>query len=103
MKNNFNELNIERDKNDLYYKIILIGSKGEGKTQILKSFSKEPFEENYKSTFGMDFRVHKYLSKTITAIVQIIDVSGGHYPTKDIINEYILEADCFICIYDNTK
>ena len=38
MKNDFNELNIERDKNDLYYKIILIGSKGEGKTQIFKKF-----------------------------------------------------------------
>ena len=99
-----NDLNIERDKDDLYYKIMLMGSKGVGKTQILKSFRKELFQEKYKpSTFGMDFRVHKYFSKNVTVTVQIIDVSGDNYPTKDIINEYILEADCFICIYDNTK
>lgn len=103
MKNDLNEFNIEGDKDELYYKIMIIGSKGVGKTQISKRFCKEPFEEKYKPTFGMDFRVHKYFSKNVTATVQIIDVSGQHFPTKDILNEYILDTDCFICVYDITK
>ena len=103
MKNDLNQLNIERDKDELYYKIMLIGSKGVGKTQILKRFCKEPFEEKYRPTFGMDFRVQKYILETLTITVQIIDVSGKHYPAKEILKEYIIDTDCFICTYDISK
>ena len=101
MKNDLNQMNI--DKDDLYYKIMLIGSKYVGKTQILKRFCKEPFEERYKPTFGLDFRVQKYFFESITTTVQILDVSGKNFPSKEILKDYILDTDCFICVYDISK
>ena len=91
------------NKDDLYYKIMIIGSSYVGKTQILKRFCKEEFEENYFPTFGMDFRVQKYFFENFTTTVQIIEVSGKNAPPKDLLRPYILDSDCFICVYDVSK
>ena len=98
MKNEINEKN--NNKDDLYYKIMMIGQSKVGKTQILKRFCKEDYEENYYPTFGMDFRVQKYFFENFTTIVQIIEVSGKNSPPKDLLKPYILDSDCFICVYD---
>ena len=91
------------NKDDLYYKIMIIGTNNVGKTQILKSFCKEDFEENYFPTFGMDFRVQKYFFENFSTTVQIIEVSGKNTPPKDLLRPYILDSDCFICVYDVFK
>lgn len=101
MKNTFNQINSKKD--DLYYKIMIIGSKYVGKTQILKRFCNEEFDEKYKPTFGMDFRVRKYFFENLTTTVQLIEVSGKNFPPKELLKDYILEADCFLCVYDVTK
>ena len=100
MKNNLNTMNFE--KIGLYYKIMLIGGKNVGKTQILKRFCKEHFEEKYSPTFGMDFRIQKvYDEKSkITVKVQLVEVSGKYVPPQELLKEYILDTDCFICVYD---
>ena len=101
MKNDINYINIKKD--DLYYKFMIIGSSYVGKTQILKRFCREEFEENYHPTFGMDFRVQKYFFENSTITVQIIEVSGKNIPPKELLKAYILDADCFLCIYDVSK
>ena len=99
MKNEINAIKTN-NKDDLYYKIMIIGASKVGKTQILKRFCKDNFEENYFPTFGMDFRVQKYFFENFTTTVQIIDVSGKNAPPKDLLRPYILDSDCFICVYD---
>ena len=101
MKNTFNQNNTKKD--DLYYKMMIIGSKFVGKTQILKRFCKEKFEEKYYPTFGMDFRVQKYFFENITTTVQLIEVSGNNAPPRELLKDYILDADGFLCVYDISR
>ena len=101
MKNSYNQINSKKD--DLYYKMMIIGSKCVGKTQILKRFCKEKFEEKYNPTFGMDFRVQKYFFENITTTVQIIEVSGNNAPPHELLKDYLLDADGFLCVYDISR
>ena len=103
MKNDFNQIDFE--KMGLYYKIMIIGSQNVGKTQILKRLCNEEFDDNYSPTFGMDFRIQKvYDEKSkLTVKVQIVEVSGKHQLPKELLNEYILDTDCFIGVYDISK
>ena len=103
MENIINQNPNNASKEHLYYKIMLIGSKCVGKTQILKKFCKEEFEEQYIPTFGMDFRIQKYFFENSTITIQIIEVSGSNVPPLELLKDYILDADCFLCIYDISK
>ena len=51
----------------------------------------------------MDFRVQKYFFENFTTTIQIIEVSGKNTPSKDLLQSYILDSDCFICVYDVSK
>ena len=86
---------------EIYYKILLIGPRKVGKTQILKRICKEDFNEKYSPSFGVDFRIQKYYSENL--VIQIIELSDRPDISSDILKEYIIEADCFICIYDITN
>ena len=86
---------------DIYYKVLLIGPRRVGKTQILKRICHEEFNENYSPSFGLDFRIQKYYSDNL--VIQIIELADKSYSNYDIVKEYIMEADCFICIYDITN
>ena len=100
MKNNdYNNLNFKRV--DIYYKILFIGPLKVGKSQIIRRICKESFNENYSQSFGIDFRIQKYHSENI--VIQLIEITGKTAISEDIIKEYIIEADCFICVYDITN
>ena len=86
---------------DIYYKIVLIGPRRVGKTQILKRICREDFNQNYSPSFGIDFRIQKYYSENL--VIQIIELSDRPDISSDILKEYISDADCFICIYDITN
>ena len=103
MENDFNQMNFE--KMGLYYKIMIIGDENVGKTQILRRLCNEEFDENYSPTFCMDFRIQKvYDEKSkLTVKVQIVEVSGKFLPPMDILKEYIIDTDCFICVYDISR
>lgn len=97
-----NVLNRQNTKRiDIYYKVLLIGPRRVGKTQILKRICHEEFNENYSPSFGLDFRIQKYYSDNL--VIQIIELADKSYSSHDIVKEYIMEADCFICIYDITN
>ena len=100
MKNDLKMMDFE--KMGLYYKIMVIGGKNVGKTQILKRFCKEKFDENYSPTFGMDFRIQKVYDERskLTVKVQLVEVSGKYVPPQELLREYIIDADCFIGVYD---
>ena len=100
MKNNdYNNLNYKRM--EIYYKILLIGPRKVGKSQILRRICKENFNENYSPSFGIDFRIQKYYSENL--IVQFIELAGKACISDEIIKDYIIESDCFICVYDITN
>ena len=101
MKNNVSNKVPSFKRIDLYYKILLIGPRKVGKTQILKRICKEGFNEKYSPSFGVDFRIQKYYSENL--VVQIVELSEKNQINSDIVRELIIDADCFICIYDITN
>jgi len=101
MQNNANNRQTSSKKMDIYYKILLIGPRRVGKTQILKRICKEDFNENYSPSLGLDFRIQKYPSENL--IVQINELADKTEIAQDVIKEHMIDADCFICIYDITN
>ena len=97
--NEYNNMNFKQV--DIYYKILLIGPRKVGKTQILRRICKEDFNENYSPSFGIDFRILKYHSENL--VVQLIELAGKAGISSEIIKDYIIESDCFICVYDITN
>ena len=41
---------------DFFYKIVIIGNSGVGKSSVLIRYSDDKFYENYLNTIGVDFR-----------------------------------------------
>ena len=97
--NGYNKVNFKRI--DVYYKILLIGPRRVGKSQILKRICQEGFNENYSPSFGLDFRIQKFYSENL--IIQIMEIADRNEIAEEILKEYIIDADCFICIYDITN
>ena len=101
MQNNANNKQTSFKRMEIYYKILLIGPRRVGKTQILKRICKEDFNDNYSPSLGLDFRIQKYHTKNL--IVQIIELSDKEEISHDVIKDHMIKADCFICIYDITN
>ena len=40
-----------------YYKLVLLGENGVGKTQLLHRMNDENFDRKYSPTFGLDFLI----------------------------------------------
>jgi len=73
---------------DYLFKVVFVGDKGVGKTQIIDKFVENKFSENCASTIGMDFKVKmiKYNGKNIK--LQLWDSSGNEQIRNTIKNLY---------------
>ena len=95
--------NKEQDYTTPYYKLILIGENEVGKTQMLHRLNDENFEERYSPTFGLDFRVKSFFGEKGKLLydLQIIDIAGETDQIHlRIENDFINEADAFLCLFD---
>ena len=57
-------------------KVILIGDMGTGKTSVVKRFSANVFENEYKATIGVDFEIEHFRILTLPFNIQIWDTAG---------------------------
>jgi len=101
MKNTLKEINPDNRK--FYIKILIIGTKEVGKTQILNGICKKDFQTEYNPTFGMDFCITKYKDINPSITFQIIEIGGKFPPPNDVIKNYVIDTDCFLCVYDASK
>lgn len=57
-------------------KIVLIGDQAVGKTTLLKKYSKNVIDLNYKATIGIDFECLKYNILNVPFTIQVWDTAG---------------------------
>eukprot|EP01091_Cochliopodium_minus_P018241 TRINITY_DN732_c0_g1_i1.p1 TRINITY_DN732_c0_g1~~TRINITY_DN732_c0_g1_i1.p1 ORF type:complete len:196 (-),score=52.34 TRINITY_DN732_c0_g1_i1:52-639(-) len=83
------------------FKILIIGDSGVGKTNIMERFTKNEFNENTKSTIGVDFstKVMQVANKKIK--IQIWDTAGQE-KYSILTSSYYRGAKGCIIVYDIT-
>ena len=110
-----------------YYKLVILGPREVGKSQIIKRFCSETFEHDYYPSYFLDFRVKKIYDEgqKETSEIQIIEIAGNNYQLKyeeddedndqneyytenrvedeKIIQEALLESEAVIMVYDVAK
>lgn len=90
------------DEYDIIFKIIIVGDTGVGKTNILKRYLENKFDQNSKSTIGVEFGTKniKLNDKVIKA--QIWDTAGQER-YRSITSAYYRGAQGAFVVYDITR
>ena len=86
-----------------YYKLVLLGENGVGKTQLLHRLNEENYDKNYCPTFGLDFRIKTIKDENGNPLndIQMIDIPGETDELhKSIENDYIQSAHAFLVVFD---
>lgn len=65
------------NKNEVLYKILVIGELGSGKTSLIKRYVHQFFSQHYRATIGVDFalKVINWDANTIIRL-QLWDIAG---------------------------
>jgi small GTP-binding protein len=90
------------DDYKVLYKYVIIGDSSVGKTSIIKRYTHNTFEENHRSTIGIDFIIKNIDIDNKRIKLQIWDTAGQER-FKHITTMYYKSAHAFIIVYDVTK
>ncbi len=101
-KTNISEINTSTEKEDSSIKIVLVGDTGVGKSNILTRFTHDEFNQESKTTLGIELsaRTIKVDDKTIK--INIWDTAGQE-KFKSITAAYFRGAKGAMIVYDITK
>eukprot|EP00028_Trichosphaerium_sp_Am-I-7-wt_P009340 CAMPEP_0168537262 /NCGR_PEP_ID=MMETSP0405-20121227/20196_1 /TAXON_ID=498012 /ORGANISM="Trichosphaerium sp, Strain Am-I-7 wt" /LENGTH=171 /DNA_ID=CAMNT_0008565737 /DNA_START=16 /DNA_END=531 /DNA_ORIENTATION=+ len=83
---------------DYFFRLILLGNSGGGKSSILRRFTDEIFEDNY-STVGVDFKQKIVKSNDTPIKLQIWDTAGQE-KFRTITNSYYNKAEGVVLVFD---
>ena len=89
-------------KYNFLFKYIIIGSTFVGKTQILKRFTTNNFNENYGSTIGAEFGAKNIKIEDKIIRIQIWDTAGQER-FRSITTGYYKNCVCALIVYDITS
>ena len=84
------------------YKIIIIGNSGVGKSNILGRYLNDEFQQDTKSTVGVEFGSKKMVIENVTIKLQIWDTAGQERYRSITSAYYKGSKGCFI-VYDITS
>jgi len=90
------------ERYDLLYKIVLIGDSGVGKSNLLSRFTRNQFNEESKSTIGVEFATRSIQTDGKTIKAQIWDTAGQE-KFRAITSAYYRGAVGAIIVYDIAK
>ncbi len=90
-------------QNELYYKVIVVGDNGVGKTSFIKKLVHGAFTMNYKATIGVDFSLKVFHVGDDTIVrLQLYDIAGqerfGH-----MTRVYYKEAYAALVVMDASR
>lgn len=91
------------EKFDCYYKIVLVGDSGVGKSNILSKFHRNIFNEEEKSTIGVEFAARVIEIPNGKRIKAQVWDTAGQERYRSITNVYYRNAAGAILVYDITK
>mmetsp|Transcript_667 Transcript_667/g.1364 ORF Transcript_667/g.1364 Transcript_667/m.1364 type:complete len:217 (+) Transcript_667:82-732(+) len=83
---------------DYFFKLVLIGDSGAGKSCLLLRFADDTFTDSYITTIGVDFRFKTIPVEKKTVKLQIWDTAGQER-FRTITSAYYRGADCIVMIY----
>ncbi|KAM9633145.1 ras-related protein Rab-12 [Trichechus inunguis] len=87
---------------DFKLQVIIIGSRGVGKTSLMERFTDDTFCEACKSTVGVDFKIKTIELRGKKIRLQIWDTAGQER-FNSITSAYYRSAKGIILVYDITK
>ncbi|XP_078397151.1 ras-related protein Rab-12 [Cetorhinus maximus] len=87
---------------DYKLQVIIIGSRGVGKTSLMERFTDDTFSEACKSTVGVDFKIKTVELRGKKIRLQIWDTAGQER-FNSITSAYYRSAKGIILVYDITK
>ena len=89
-------------KEDFKFKIVIIGDSGVGKTNLLKSFVSNTFDQNSKATVGVEFIIKSYKINNHIFKIELWDTAGQER-YKSITSIYYKGAKGALIVYDITS
>ena len=87
---------------DLNIKVILIGTSGTGKTNIIKAATNKPFEEDNNSTLTSSFVSKNIIIEKKTYHIELWDTAGQE-KFKSLTKLFIVDSKIVIFVYDITQ
>ena len=93
---------MENKEYDLLFKLILIGDSCVGKSNILLKYLKNQFNENSKTTVGVEFGTKNIIINNKRIKIQIWDTAGQER-YRSITSAYYKGAKGVLIIYDITR
>ena len=92
---------MENKEYDLLFKLILIGDSCVGKSNILLKYLKNQFNENSKTTIGVEFGTKNIIINNKRIKIQILDTEGQER-FKNITASYYRGGNGVLVVYDIT-
>jgi len=91
------------EKQDLMYKILVVGDIGTGKTSLIKKYVHNIFSPHYKSTVGVDFALKVIdWDNNLTIRLQLWDIAGQER-FANLTRSYYKEAVGALVVFDVTR
>lgn len=87
---------------DYWFKVLLLGDSGVGKTCVVHQFKSGAFKEKYDSTLGVEFATKTLLIDGKRVKLQIWDTAGQER-FRCITQNFYRGAKCAIVVYDVTQ
>ncbi|OMJ82977.1 hypothetical protein SteCoe_16188 [Stentor coeruleus] len=93
---------IGRMENEYFFKIVMIGDSGVGKSCLLTRYAEDEFNESYTATIGVDFRSKILTVDNNFVKLQIWDTAGQER-FKAITTTYYRNSDAIILVFDKNS
>ena len=102
------ELAQESDSSEGFkYRVVLLGEATVGKTSLLRRYTENIFEEEYKQTLGTTFATKEIDVKDNEGSVRSVKISiwdmGGQSTYRELRRQYMKGSSAAIIVYDVTK
>ena len=87
---------------DQFFKLLLVGDSGVGKSSLLLRFTNDEFTDNYVTTIGLDFKIRTITVEGKKIKLQIWDTAGQER-FRTITSNYYRGAQGVLIVYDITS